>query len=72
MRVLFGTDTWPDDVPLPQASVEFEVDDVQAAAVELEARGHRLLHRPRTEPWGQTIARLLSPEGLVVGVSHIP
>jgi hypothetical protein len=26
----------------------------------------------RTEPWGQTVARLLSPKGLVVGVSYAP
>lgn len=24
------------------------------------------------EPWQQTIARLLSPEGLIVGVCHTP
>jgi hypothetical protein len=26
----------------------------------------------RTEPWGQTVARLLSPEGLIVDVSYAP
>ena len=34
-QACFGTDTWPADWPIPQASVEFEVDDaraVQAAA----------------------------------------
>jgi catechol 2,3-dioxygenase-like lactoylglutathione lyase family enzyme len=68
----FGTSTWPTEVPRPQASIEFEVDDVPAAAAELTARGHRLLHDARTEPWGQTVARLLSPEGLIVGVCHTP
>jgi hypothetical protein len=53
---------------VPQASIEFEVDDVQAAAQELEARGYTLLHPTRTEPWGQTIARLQTPDGLLVGV----
>jgi catechol 2,3-dioxygenase-like lactoylglutathione lyase family enzyme len=71
-RSCFGTDTWPEDVPVPQASVEFEVADVAAAAAELEAAGHQLLHGARTEPWGQDIARLLSPEGLVVGVCWTP
>ena len=42
------------------------------AAEELEGRGYRLLHGARTEPWGQTVARLLSPEGLIVGVSYTP
>lgn len=37
----FGTEEWPSDVPVPQASIEFEVADVAAAAQELEARGHR-------------------------------
>ena len=68
----FGSDRWPDDVPVPQGSIEFEVDDVGGAAGELEAAGHRLIHGARTEPWGQEIARLLSPEGLLIGVCHTP
>jgi catechol 2,3-dioxygenase-like lactoylglutathione lyase family enzyme len=68
----FGTDAWPDDVPVPQASLEFEVDDVAVATNELEGRGYQLLHGARTEPWGQVIARLLTPEGLMVGVCWTP
>jgi catechol 2,3-dioxygenase-like lactoylglutathione lyase family enzyme len=68
----FGTKEWPSNVPRPQASVEFEVDDVADAAKELEDRGYQLIHGARTEPWGQTVARLLSPEGLIVGVSYSP
>jgi len=68
----FGTKEWPSNVPQPQASVEFEVDDVADAARELEDRGYQLLHGARTEPWGQSVARLLSPEGLIVGVSYTP
>jgi catechol 2,3-dioxygenase-like lactoylglutathione lyase family enzyme len=71
----FGTIEWPAEHPVPQASVEFEVANAAAvadAAAELEARGHSLLHESRTEPWGQTVARLLSPEGLVVGISYAP
>ena len=48
------------------------MEEVEAAAEELESRGFELLHRGRTEPWGQTVARLLSPEGLIVGVSYAP
>jgi catechol 2,3-dioxygenase-like lactoylglutathione lyase family enzyme len=59
-QACFGTDDWPAGVAVPQASVEFEV------AVDT------LLHGARLEPWGQTVARLLSPEGLVVGLSHAP
>jgi catechol 2,3-dioxygenase-like lactoylglutathione lyase family enzyme len=74
-RACFGTDTWPADRPVPQASVEFELADppaVAAGAAELEASGHTLLHGARTEPWGQTVARLQSVEGLVVGLSYAP
>ena len=68
----FGTSSWPDDLPRPQASIEFEVADVVAAAEELRDGGHQLLHGPRTEPWGQTVARLLSADGLLVAVCHTP
>ncbi len=74
-RSCFGTEVWPSDVPVPQATIELEVADeaaVAAAATELEAAGHRLLHGARTEPWGQTLARLLGPEGLLIGVCHTP
>jgi catechol 2,3-dioxygenase-like lactoylglutathione lyase family enzyme len=69
----FGQPTWPDAHAVPQASIEFEVADaVGAGADELEERGFALLHGAREEPWGQTVARLLSPEGLIVGVSYTP
>ena len=35
----FGASEWPDDIPVPQATIEFEVPDLQAAAAELTARG---------------------------------
>jgi catechol 2,3-dioxygenase-like lactoylglutathione lyase family enzyme len=68
----FGTTEWPTEVPAPQASIEFEVADVSAAAAELGAKGYRLIHGARTEPWGQVTARLLSPEGLLVAVCYTP
>jgi uncharacterized glyoxalase superfamily protein PhnB len=68
----FGTADWPADVPVPQASVEFEVADVPAAAAELTEKGYRLIHEAKTEPWGQTTARVLSPEGLLVAVCYTP
>ena len=58
----FGTTEWPADIPIPQASIEFEVPDVADAAAELAAKGYRLIHGARTEPWGQITARLLSPK----------
>jgi len=68
----FGTRPWPSDVPAPQAWIEFDVDDVAAAANELRAKGYRILVGPKDESWGQTVARLLSPEGLLVGVTRTP
>jgi len=59
-------------LPVPQGGIEFDVEDVAAAAEELRAKGYRLLVGPRTEPWGQTVARLLSPEGLLVGLTITP
>jgi catechol 2,3-dioxygenase-like lactoylglutathione lyase family enzyme len=71
----FGTSEWPADRPIPQVSIEFEVESVaavQPAADELEAQGFSLLHGAREEPWGQTVARLLSIEGSIVGISYAP
>ena len=45
---------------------------VAAAADELKAKGYRLIHEARTEPWTQITARLLSPEGLLVAVCYTP
>ncbi len=71
-QACFGNPEWPADVPVPQAVVEFEVADVAAAAAELVAAGHTLIHDTKTEPWGQVTARLLGPEGLLVGVCYTP
>ena len=68
----FGTNQWPTDVAVSQAWLEFDVDDIEAATRELEERGFRLLVQNRTEPWGQVVTRLLSPEGLLFGVTITP
>lgn len=68
----FGTNQWPTDVAVPNAWLEFDVDDIEAATRELEERGFRLLVRSRTEPWGQVVTRFLSPEGVLVGLTVTP
>lgn len=68
----FGTDKWPSDVGRPQAWLEFDVDDVAQASKEMEERGYRLLVANRKEPWGQVVTRLISPEGLLVGLTMTP
>ena len=71
----FGTSDWPADRPAPQVSIEFEVESqaaVQHAGQELESHGFKLVHPSRKEPWGQVIARLLSDEGAIIGISYTP
>lgn len=68
----FGRDSWPDEIPVPQAWLEFDVEDVKQATAELELRGYRLLVTNRKEPWGQIVSRFLSPEGILLGVTFTP
>jgi catechol 2,3-dioxygenase-like lactoylglutathione lyase family enzyme len=65
----FGKDVWPDNIPVPQAWLEFDVDNVEKATAKLESRGYRMFVKNKKEPWGQTVSRFLSPEGLLVGVT---
>ncbi len=74
-RVWFGRDRWPSDRPVPQVFIELEVgdaDSVAQAASELESKGYSLLHPARKDPWGQTVARLQTEDGLIIGISHVP
>jgi hypothetical protein len=74
-QACFGTDQWPAERPLPQVSIEFDVPDAAAvapAARKLEQAGYDQLHGARQEPWGQTVARLQSPEGAIIGISYTP
>jgi catechol 2,3-dioxygenase-like lactoylglutathione lyase family enzyme len=71
----FGTDAWPDDIPAPAAWLEFDLespDAVAPAAAEMVGRGNRLLKETVVEPWGQTVARVLSPEGILGGLVYTP
>ena len=44
------------DVPAPRAWLEFNVDGVEKATAELEARGYLMLVKNRKVPWGQTVS----------------
>jgi len=68
----FGRDSWPDNVPVPQAWLEFDVGSVEKATAELESKGYKMLVKNKKEPWGQVVSRFLSPEGLLVGVTFTP
>jgi hypothetical protein len=71
-RSCFDQDFWPTEVPVPQAWIEFDVDDVEEATTKLEPRGYRMLVKNKKEPWGQTVSRFLSPEGLLIGITYTP
>ena len=68
----FGKDTWPKDIPDPQAWLEFDVDSVEKATAALESSRYRILLKNKKEPWGQTVSRFISPEGLLVGITFTP
>ena len=68
----FGEDAWPENTPVPQAWLEFDVQNVEKATEILESRGYRMLIKNKKEPWGQTVSRFLSPEGLVLGLTFTP
>lgn len=68
----FGKDSWPSSVAAPQAWLEFDVEDVEKTTAELESRGYQMLVRNKKEPWGQTVSRFISPEGLLVGITFTP
>jgi len=68
----FSSDSWPANIPVPQAWLEFEVDSVEQATTALEQQGYRILVRNKKEPWGQTVSRFMSSEGLLAAVTFTP
>ena|ERR1051326_1601829 len=68
----FGNDTWPAEIPIPQAWIEFDVESVEEATAQLESMGYRMLVKNKKEPWGQTVSRFIGPEGLLVGITVTP
>ncbi|WP_039058444.1 VOC family protein [Enterobacter sp. Bisph1] len=68
----FGEPQWPDSHPIPQSWIEFEVADLATATQVLVTNGYQLLVANRQEPWGQSVTRLLSPEGVLIGLTITP
>lgn len=68
----FGKDSWSEEIPVPHAWLEFDVELVEEATAALESAGYRMLVKKKKEPWGQVVSRFLSPEGLLVGVTFTP
>ena len=68
----FGEEVWPANLPVPQAWLELDVEDIASATRILEQNGYALLTRLKEEPWGQTVTRFLSPEGILTAITHTP
>lgn len=68
----FGKYSWPNEVPVPQAWLEVDVESVEQATVELESQGHRMLVKNRKEPWDQIVSRFITPEGLLLVITFTP
>jgi len=60
-----------DRIPLG-FTVGFEVDAVSATSQDLKEGGWLVVQPPKTEPWGQTTSRFLSPSGALCEVSETP
>jgi len=68
----FGVKEWPEEINIPQSWIEFEVEDIAEASAHLVSKGYQLLVNNRVEPWGQTVTRFLSPEGILTGLTVTP
>ena len=67
----FGSSGAADRVPLG-FTVEFEVDDVEAASKSIASEGWKLSQPPKKEDWGQVTSRFISPGGSLCGISETP
>ncbi len=67
----FGSRDQADRVALG-FTIEFEMDNLDAASKTLEQQGAGLTHPVRTEPWGQKVTRMHSPGGAIVGFAETP
>lgn len=67
----FGDRAQAERIPLGFC-VGFEVDDVETMAAAAQERGLNLIQPPKTEPWGQTTARFLTPWGSLGEFNETP
>lgn len=68
---VFGSREDAERIPLG-FTLEFEVDDVNSAALHIEGAGQTIAQNPREEPWGQKTFRMLSPGGSLLGFAETP
>ena len=67
----FGTRDAADRIPLG-FTLEFEVDDVDAAAKTVAEAGLDVVQPPHMEPWGQKTTRAFALGGALVGFAETP
>lgn len=48
----------------------FEDDNVDAIALELQAKGVEFVHLPREQPWRQKVLRFYDPDGYIIEVGE--
>ncbi len=70
-NAIYGDSSAVDRVPLG-FTVGLEVDTVDQAVFELEAREMTVLGAPKDEPWGQRVVRFAFPSGAVSEFSETP
>ncbi|MCW2254950.1 uncharacterized protein YbdZ (MbtH family) [Providencia alcalifaciens] len=68
----FGVEIWPAGHAVPQSWIEFEVANITKATQDFIDKEYIVLVSERPEPWGQTVTRLMSPEGMLVGLTITP
>ena len=67
----YGSRDDADRIPLG-FTIEFEVDDVSAAARQAAAGGVTIIQPPHVEPWGQTTCRAIALGGGLMGFAETP
>jgi catechol 2,3-dioxygenase-like lactoylglutathione lyase family enzyme len=67
----FGDAGQADRIPLG-FTLGFEVDEVKAANDAMADRGWDIAQPPKTETWGQSTSRFLSPTGMLCEFSETP
>lgn len=70
-QAAFGSADAAEQIPLG-FTVGFEVDAVDAAAERIADGDAQMLHSSKTEPWGQTTARFLTPGGALFEIAETP
>ncbi|OGO16758.1 MAG: hypothetical protein A2Z14_05555 [Chloroflexi bacterium RBG_16_48_8] len=67
----FGDRSQKEKIPVG-FSIGFEVDSVEGAVREIEARGWSVVQSRKEEAWGQVTSRFYSPSGALCEFSEMP